>query len=108
MKVKIDYSDKLILKAFLDKKEADYVREMSLSYDMDYYAGIVTQILNGTSKLTVSLSHFDEDFKEKIYKYIMKQNNCDDKIYFYLLERVYNIFCKYYNQDGTAKTTKEF
>ena len=101
--IKLCKSDKNILKTFLGLNEPPFVIKLDLRYELDYYYGITFQMLKKTNKLNVRLEPFPLELQNRILEYIEKNGNYDDIIYWNLINAVYTVFCKYYNNDGTPK-----
>jgi len=99
----LNNSEKLYLKSYLNMKEADYVADLNLKYDMEYYDILSLKMLKNSSNLGFKIEDFSQPTKNKIIEYLSKSNNEYNNVHFKMSETVISIAKKYYNEDGTLK-----
>ena len=99
----LNNSEELVLTSYLNMKEAKYIIDLNIRYDMEYYDILALKMLNNCSNLGFKIEDFDSDIKNDITEYANNSNNFDNKIHFMLSEIVIYIAKKYYNDDGTLK-----
>lgn len=100
MNKKLDSYDVLILKSFMKRKEAKFVSDLNLVYDMDYLYGLIPRVLKAEKKLNVKIEDISPSTKDKIQRYIKDFGDLEDKIYYYNMKMVQLIILKYYTDGG--------
>jgi len=95
-----------ILTSYLNMKEAKYVIDLNIRYDMEYYDILSLKMLEGCNNFGFKIEDFDSDIKKKIIEYVNESNDYDNKIHFMMSGIVIYIAKKYYNEDGTLKNFK--
>ncbi len=97
----------MVLKRFLNTKEASFVQTLDLSYDFNYYYGLTYQILKNSKRLTTGLEKMPKNMENLIKNYLKKINKQEEEEYFSMVKEIDGIFLKYYNKDGTRKEEYE-
>lgn len=72
---KITPEDYMVLKRFLNTKEASFVQTLDLSYDFNYYYGLTYQILKNSKRLTTGLEKMPKNMENLIKNYLKKLIN---------------------------------
>ena len=65
----------MVLKRFLNTKEASFVQTLDLSYDFNYYYGLTYQILKNSKRLTTGLEKMPKNMENLIKNYLKKLIN---------------------------------
>lgn len=107
----MEYSEKEIIKDFINKKYPQATHELNLDDIFDYYAGLCQKMLLGKLNLNYSIASLSSNEEQIIVNYISEnkssQKGKEMELYFALLKKSISILKKYYTIDGEKITNKE-
>lgn len=108
----MEYSEKEIIKDFINKKYPQATHVLNLDDVFDYYAGLCQKALLGSLNLNYSISSLSSTEEQIIVNYISEnsssKNGMEMELYFELLKKSIGILQKYYTIDGKKITKKEW
>lgn len=97
-------ADKLFAKSFLEQKYPNFTHMEKLDSYFDYYAGLLSQFINGNINLHNSIENLSPEVIKIFENYVNDSKEKDEILIYYLMLKTSVLILKrHYNIDGIKK-----